>query len=446
MYTVTEVTPPEGYNLSETATNSVDIKFDGDQERVEFVNTKIRGNIEFTKYGEDNNPLEGATFALYEKSDVQFERPIKVEKSNAEGKVVYKDVEYGTYVIKEIKAPKGYILSEEILEAIIAEEGITISANPESILNKKIRGSLQILKIDRRNEKPLANATFTLYDINMVTMEELITGKDGIVIFCNLEYGKYFYEETKSPSGYYRDKTVYELNIPEQDDEILLNGFVIEKIFENKRKSTDGGGGGTPTGPDTPVEPEAPVVPEVPIEPEIPVEPENPQILVPVVPTDPEQPVNPSVDYGNILITKMDTDSKPLEGAWFTLYDKQGSEIKTVISDVNGKVLFSNLSFGVYSVAETKAPEGYELFDDDLMVNINSSKTLKYNFRNAPEGIEINDPDVPVGWQPIEDTDTPLGTGELPDTGSYGTLTFLLLGFVLVFAGLMMLLKRQHIS
>lgn len=358
-YYIREIGALEGHLLPEDDTVVV-LKKGYDDEgndlknhEVEIVNEKIRGKIEFTKLDQNNQPLEGATFGIYKSSDAGFTNMIKSAESDEYGKVIFKDMEYGDYIIRENLAPEGYIPSTVELEVSISEPGeiiidepivneimkgdieiiklgedreplegakftvtgdknfnqeyttdkqgrieldnleygvytitevvppkgynlsetdtntVSIDFNGAKIRvefdNTKIRGSLEILKIDSRNENPLANARFTLYDSDMEKIEDLVTGQDGKVIFENLEYGKYFYEETKAPSRYYRDDTVYELNIPENEDETLEDDFVITKVVENTRRPS--GGGETPPGPETPGEPGDPEDPTDPSEP-----------------------------------------------------------------------------------------------------------------------------------------------------------------------------------
>ncbi len=101
---------------------------------------------------------------------------------------------------------------------------------------------------------------------------------------------------------------------------------------------------------------------------------------------------------------------------------------------------------GKYSVKETKAPEGYELVSDTMYIDVKDAKTYSYNFVNIPLE-EIDDPDVPRGWEPIDDPEIPKSPGELPDTGSiFGTFMLIIIGSVLILLGVALIFKRRFIG
>ena len=187
-----------------------------------------------------------------------------------------------------------------------------------------------------------------------------------------------------------------------------------------------------PTNPDKPEEPNKPVEPTVPVDPTVPVE--------PITPVEPDASAK-----GSILINKVDEKSMALPGAEFTLYDENNSAIGTAVSDKDGKVMFENLEDGKYFVRETKAPENYAHVDTPLEVTVIGGNSYSYKFRNVPEGLLIQDPDVPMGWEDISDPDVPTGT--LPNTGH--PLNTWMLGFIglsLILAGVVLNKKRKFID
>lgn len=65
------------------------------------------------------------TFGLYE--DPECTKLIKQMDSNKEdGTVAFEDLRYGTYYIKEIKAPRGYQLSNRIVRIAIDDKGVFV--------------------------------------------------------------------------------------------------------------------------------------------------------------------------------------------------------------------------------------------------------------------------------------------------------------------------------
>jgi LPXTG-motif cell wall-anchored protein len=136
-----------------------------------------------------------------------------------------------------------------------------------------------------------------------------------------------------------------------------------------------------------------------------------------------------------------------LPGAEFTLYDENNNIVGISVSDKDGKVMFENLKDGKYTIKETKAPDGYALVDTALEVNVADGNSQSYKFRNVPESLLIQDPDVPKGWEFIGEPDVPKGTATLPDTGSpLNTWMLGLIGLSLVLAGVILNKKRNYIG
>ncbi len=228
-YVIKETKAPEGYLLSDLILKAV-INENGTTVKANpasISNAKIRGNIEFTKQGESNEPLTGAEFSLYRALDETF---VAKAESDASGKVVFESIAYGSYLIKETRAPEGYLLSDVVLKATISENGATVKANPESIANTIIRGSLEVLKVDRYTSRPLANAKIAIYTEGDVLVAEKITDNNGIARFENLAYGKYYFKETLAPAGYVRNSEAHLFEIRE-------NEVTVKVTLENRKKS-----------------------------------------------------------------------------------------------------------------------------------------------------------------------------------------------------------------
>ena len=65
----------------------------------------------------------GARFALEREG-----QQIATATSDADGLVTFKDVEYGTYTIREERALRGYALSETRLTAVVSQNGVLVDA------------------------------------------------------------------------------------------------------------------------------------------------------------------------------------------------------------------------------------------------------------------------------------------------------------------------------
>ena len=192
------------------------------------LNEIIRGSISGIKVDENGEPLPGAVFGLFKADCTEFteENAILTAESAEDGSFSFTDVPYGIWQIKEISTVEGYVLSDEIFEVQIDEDGQVIELG--NIENKPITGELEITKKDIADGKLLPNAGFRIKDEDGNVVAEGYTDENGIARFT-LEYGKYTYEEFDAPDGYQIDTTPHSFEIRE-DGEIVKAEMTNEKI------------------------------------------------------------------------------------------------------------------------------------------------------------------------------------------------------------------------
>lgn len=101
------------------------------------INKIIRGNIEGLKTDPNGRVLKGAVIGLFYPFETEFslDTAIEVFETDEAGRFLFKDVPYGEWIIRELKAPDGYILSEENYTVTVKENGETVKLN---IKNSKI--------------------------------------------------------------------------------------------------------------------------------------------------------------------------------------------------------------------------------------------------------------------------------------------------------------------
>ena len=100
-------------------------------------NKIIRGSIEGLKTDPNGRVLRGAVIGLFYPFETEFslDTAIEVFETDEAGRFSFKDVPYGEWIIRELKAPDGYILSEENYTVTVKEKGETVKLN---IKNSKI--------------------------------------------------------------------------------------------------------------------------------------------------------------------------------------------------------------------------------------------------------------------------------------------------------------------
>ena len=124
-YILKETTAPYGYEITE------EIKFtvttDKETQKIEMKDMPILKNVKVIKIDTETKEVikDKFIFAIYE--DPECTKLIKEVKSNSEdGTALFEELRYGTYYIKEIKAPKDYELSDKVVKVEINDKGLFV--------------------------------------------------------------------------------------------------------------------------------------------------------------------------------------------------------------------------------------------------------------------------------------------------------------------------------
>lgn len=179
-------------------------------------------------------------------------------KKNEDGSFSFARVPFGNWIVREIEAPTGFVLSEKTYPVTVDADGAVIEVEIE---NTRIRGTVQLTKTDRDYpDNKLTGAEFTVYrDSNsnkeLDADDELVgtlteTGI-GVYEMADLLYGGYFVKETKAPEGFYPDDNAYYFEITEDGKTVTVEneagkGFVNApqvgslKIIKTSSDGSDG--------------------------------------------------------------------------------------------------------------------------------------------------------------------------------------------------------------
>ncbi len=317
-YELEETAAPEGYKLLEgpykfrlSSKGTVPLEIPIINELEE---TPV-GSVELIKYDEDDESkgLEGAEFALYEGQPAEGKTPISTHLTSASGVILVNNLEFGDYYFVETKAPAGYELDTTPRTFTIGENQVTVPFEL-GVANKAIPtpvGSVELIKYDETDESQvLADAEFDLFQGTPgsgTLVSSHVTPASGKFQVNNLEFGDYYFVETKAPAGYELDTTPRTFTIGE-------NQVTVPFELKVANKAT--------------------------IEP-----------------------------LGSVEFTKVDADTQnPLAGAEFTLYEgtssAPGNQVGVYTSAATtGKVTVNDLPYGNYHFVETKAPNGGYILD-----------------------------------------------------------------------------------
>ena len=206
-YLISDAKYAVAFDYAGQDTTLVEIKAN-DGEAIE--NELIRGEIHGLKKDEDGKALGGAVIGLFKSDETEFttENALMTATSAEDGSFSFADVPYGSYLVREIEAPTGFVLSDTIYNAVIDKDGAVIEI---AIENTRIRGNVQLTKVDKDYpDNHLSGAVFEVYadsnsdkqldsgDALLGTMTELA---GGVYELADLRYGGYFVKRKDRAGG-----------------------------------------------------------------------------------------------------------------------------------------------------------------------------------------------------------------------------------------------------
>lgn len=171
-------------------------------------------------------------------------------KINDEGYLITDMIPFGRYKITEVKSGDDYYLNENSVEILVNDDTISNNIYEFNFYNEVKKGNIKILKVDNESKRVLNGVKFGLFaneDIlsnNLIyykkdqLIAEQVTNSDGIAIFNNLLYGKYYIKELEYLNGYKKNDNKYDvdLNINEyylEIENVLEKGSIkLEKFGE----------------------------------------------------------------------------------------------------------------------------------------------------------------------------------------------------------------------
>ena len=218
---------------------------------VEFYNRLLRGKITGHKTGEEQAPLEGVTFGLFDAEVTEFtvENAIATTETDSNGEFSF-EAPYGSFQVMELATLPGYLTMKEpiAVEVNTAEVELEPIANNQTIVH--------ISKVDAETGEELPGATLELYGPDG-TLIETWESADIPHAITGLPVGEgYVLKETAAPEGYQLAEDI--TFAVEETSEIQFVGMVDEPSPEEPENPDEPE---TPDQPDTPDEP-TPTVPQ----------------------------------------------------------------------------------------------------------------------------------------------------------------------------------------
>ena len=283
----------------------------------QFVNELKHGKVEGIKVNESDEPLENALFGLFAVDTAEFtsENAYMTAVSDENGYFEFDEIPYGEYIVREIEAPTGYILSGESYPVTVCEDGETITVRT---INKPI--TVELSKIDVYGEE-LIGAEMQLENANGEIVDEWTSDGTNHVV-TELPAGDYTLKEIAAPDGY-----VIATDIKFTVD---VYGNVTVENVEATATSENG----------------------------------NPLVVM-------------IDDTTKVQISKQDiTTGEELPGAKLQVIDRDGNVVEEWVSTNEAHFIEGKLTAGKeYTLKEIIAPEGYEI-TNEIKFTVNADGTV----------------------------------------------------------------------
>ena len=275
-YVVRELTAPEGYQLStnvikvsaselKAATNLVVDKgtvvnkpftsIPPTPPTVDKPELKLY-SIQLHKVNQEGKALVGAVFGLFEADGTTpvanpYGAGQATATSDANGLVTFTGLEAKDYVVRELTAPDGYQLSDEVIKIaasdLVASNSVVDKGNivnkpftsipptPPTVDKPKLKlYNIQLHKVDEEG-KPLIGAVFGLFEADGTTpvanpygqgQATATSDENGLVSFIGFEAKDYVIKELTAPAGYQLLSDPITVTV---EDYVKSTNFVVDK-------------------------------------------------------------------------------------------------------------------------------------------------------------------------------------------------------------------------
>lgn len=423
-YYLKELSTVDGYELLDTPIPFSIMEQDAVIE-IPVTNPLILGGVSVYKISADTDadgnpiPLAGAKFGLYN----SLGQKLAELTSGEDGRAAYEGLPKGSYYLKELSAPEGFTVTDELLPFSIETQGQLAEV---TVTNGAGFGTAEIVKTGEDGES-LSGVTFDVFRASTAEkVGELVTDESGVASLT-LPLGRYYLVETATAEGYKllsgqisftlaADGETVTLPIANQRDTCKVEGghihltkkdvdtgavlsgaaFGVYRVADNEKV------GEITTGSDgTATSLLLPATDYYLLELRAPADYEATAEKFPATVTDggmaevtvtnkrlPEP--KPEPQTGTVKIVKVDADDKgkTLSGAVFSVYETAtGKKVGDLLTGKDGAASLE-LPEGDFTLRETTAPEDYTLSTESISVHLKAGETRELTISNRKDAAE----------------------------------------------------------
>ena len=417
-YSITELEPPEGYEIDNAGPQYVVLPRDnGTEVVVTFMDTPVitgDGSIRKVDADDPTKGLAGAVIRI-DGVDNSFTGTYTTGLGGYLTDVPWDTMPIGSYVATEVTPPTGYTTSSDPSK-VRQEFHWDGKTDVSLVFENDAKVKLELLKLDKSND-PLPGAVFNIVkDGQIIATEE--TGRDGIIIVPNVTEGMYAFVEVSVPEPYAVltepviahvdqatvdgggtvrvtavDKRLPDLTIFKRDEQtgdgIPGTHFEIKGIQHGYHQDVVTGPNGKATLTGIPVD--SYTVTEISV-PDPYVVSSTPTQTIYLGPGDSRELVFDNLKQPELTIAKMDADDPAVKipDTVFRIIGIDNDHRSDVTTGKDGTVKL-RLVPGSYKIVEMAVPAPYYLPDKDadreqtVSLNAGEEKTLTFKNRKAPE-------------------------------------------------------------
>lgn len=257
-YIIKEGQALSGYYISPElkAGISVVIKENGNSQAqtisLSYTNEQV-GNLKLIKSDAEtkDKKLAGAVFALYHADEkgnatTQVTEDAHGKKLGAtdthyfttqnDGTILVENLLPGKYIFKEITAPTGYELPQDLYSTVAQVKADATQTATVTKTNEVLKGTIQLKKVAEKTLTALQGAEFTLTSEPLQTPVVKTSEADGSFSF-DLAYGyTYTITETKNPNGYKGDFVLTQIALNEQGKVTVAGKELTDAVYSVTNK------------------------------------------------------------------------------------------------------------------------------------------------------------------------------------------------------------------
>ena len=404
-YVVEETTIPTSYVLVTPVQSRVLVRA-GAAAAAHFTHTPKSVILMQTADADGGAPLAGATYLITNAAG-DFTGNYEADEN---GEALTPVLKQGTYYVKQITAPSGYLLDTTTHTLIVSSDSVNLA----KFFNKKMTG-IVLEAVSQHDHQPLAGCVYEIYNEQGIQVFHGTTDESGLLSTGDLTPGKYTIKQLGQPGNYKAVQPLRTVTVTTVEpmavvfENAVMKSLYIELIDGASREQLEGGkfrieliGGdyvsdivtnaaGIVLAEDLPVgkymvhETAAPTGYLL-----------SGTYQWAEVKSDSDAKLTFTNERISGLVLQALTLSghQPLAGAVFEVYSLNNKLVGTFTTDATGVVQVPGLESGTYIIKEVKAPDSYSIQTATQRVTVSARDYNTLNFyHTAHSALTINKKD-----------------------------------------------------